>query len=266
MEAKVNTVEAQKGDKGDQGAAGKAGKDGKDGRDGSTGLTGSAGKDGVDGVDGVSIVDAIVDIDGHLVLTLSNGNEIDAGDLTEAWKESDKVIQILRGGGPNTQQIKEDIKNLQDRADANDTKNNEQDSRLTTNESDIDTLESRADANDTKNNEQDSRLTTNESDIDNLESRADANDVTNTQQNTRLTTLEARDEVFVFTTTQTITAFVPLIVNHNLSLVNRDAFIIRVADNTGEEINVENTSINNNSIRLDSFVTLPNAVITIIGF
>ena len=102
MEEKVATVKAMKGDKGDQGETGKEGKAGKDGKDGLKGDTGNAGKDGkdgVDGLDGISVVDAVVDFDGHLVLTLSNGNEIDAGDLTDVWSKSEKIVQIIRGGG-----------------------------------------------------------------------------------------------------------------------------------------------------------------------
>jgi hypothetical protein len=67
------------------GAPGKDGKNGKDGlpgpagRDGRDGKDGKDGVDGQDGKDGVSVVDAKIDFDGSLVITLSNGNEIDAG-------------------------------------------------------------------------------------------------------------------------------------------------------------------------------------------
>lgn len=67
------------------GAPGKDGKDGKDGKNGlpgPAGINGAPGKDGIDGEDGkdgVSVVDAKIDFDGSLVITLSNGNEIDAG-------------------------------------------------------------------------------------------------------------------------------------------------------------------------------------------
>jgi hypothetical protein len=62
-----------KGDKGDRGPAGP---------EGPVGPSGAPGKDGVDGAkgdDGVGVVDAKVDFDGSLVITLSNGAEIDAG-------------------------------------------------------------------------------------------------------------------------------------------------------------------------------------------
>lgn len=102
LQERVDTVQTIKGDTGDQGPEGKAGKDGKDGKDGLSGPTGLAGKDGsdgIDGADGVGIEDAVIDIDGHLVLTLTNGNEIDAGDLTDTFQNSDKIVQIIRGGG-----------------------------------------------------------------------------------------------------------------------------------------------------------------------
>ena len=94
---RINSVsEKDIGPKGDKGVDGKDGIDGKDGKDGkvgkigTTGLPGSDGndgkdgKDGTDGVpgtDGVSVVDVVIDIDGHLTVTLSDGNEIDAGSL-----------------------------------------------------------------------------------------------------------------------------------------------------------------------------------------
>jgi len=70
---------AMVGAQGPQGPAGKNGKDGRDGRDGLPGKDGVDGKDGQDGKDGVGVVDARVDFDGSLVITLSDGNEIDAG-------------------------------------------------------------------------------------------------------------------------------------------------------------------------------------------
>ena len=72
------------------GVDGAAGKDGKDGVPGPTGLRGKDGKNGQpgkdgapgkDGKDGTSVVDSEIAADGHLVLKLSNGNIIDAGEL-----------------------------------------------------------------------------------------------------------------------------------------------------------------------------------------
>jgi hypothetical protein len=92
----------QKGDKGDKGDKGLDGKNGKDGKDGKNGIgrDGKDGKDGVDGkdgIDGVSITDTYVDIDGHLTVKLSNGNEIDAGKLSGSGTEGYVVnTQVAR--------------------------------------------------------------------------------------------------------------------------------------------------------------------------
>ena len=85
LDSLVNTVTnvsqqvGPKGDKGDRGLSGKDGKDGVSGRDGRNGSDGKDGIDGSDGEDGVGVTNARVEFDGSLVLTLSDGNEIDAG-------------------------------------------------------------------------------------------------------------------------------------------------------------------------------------------
>lgn len=102
-----------------QGAQGPAGKDGKDGRngvDGKDGWPGSNGKDGLpglqgkqgpagadgkDGADGVSVVDAKVDFDNSLVIKLSDGTEIDAGQLNVGQAGS-SVSVIQQYSGPTT--------------------------------------------------------------------------------------------------------------------------------------------------------------------
>jgi hypothetical protein len=90
FEPRISSLEErqlQKGDKGDKGEKGDAGKDGKDGKNGLDGRNGLDGKDGSDGKNGktgkagVSVVSANIAIDDHLVLTLSDGKEIDAGEL-----------------------------------------------------------------------------------------------------------------------------------------------------------------------------------------
>jgi hypothetical protein len=88
---------AMVGEQGPKGSAGRDGKDGLNGRDGKHGVDGKDGKDGVDGVDGISVVDARVDFDGGLVITLSDGSEIDAGQIFSP--EVAQNIQIFRGGG-----------------------------------------------------------------------------------------------------------------------------------------------------------------------
>jgi hypothetical protein len=83
----VTKAVGPKGDKGDQGKTGPKGSTGPKGvagpkgDKGAEGKAGKAGKDGKNGQDGVSVVDANVDIDNHLVIVLSNGEEIDAGAL-----------------------------------------------------------------------------------------------------------------------------------------------------------------------------------------
>ena len=69
------------------GQDGKNGKDGRDGKQGPTGATGATGRDGVpgrdgvDGSDGISVQDAKIDFDGSLVITLSDGRELNVGEV-----------------------------------------------------------------------------------------------------------------------------------------------------------------------------------------
>jgi len=70
-----------KGDKGDIGLQGIAGINGQNGKDGLPGRDGKDGKDGVDGSHGISVVNASVALDGALVLELSDGTEVDVGEV-----------------------------------------------------------------------------------------------------------------------------------------------------------------------------------------
>lgn len=88
-----------KGEVGPQGPAGKDGKDGRNGVDGRDGKDGIDGKDGVDGKDAFLLYIAAVDFDGSLVITLSDGNQIDAGQLFSP--ETAQTIQIIKGGRRN---------------------------------------------------------------------------------------------------------------------------------------------------------------------
>ena len=104
LEAKLtelNNTPAKQGIQGPVGRDGKDGKDGQNGRDGINGKDGKDGKDGVDGSDGVSVTDAKIDFDGSLVVYLSNGNEIDCGQIL-----SPDVAQniIINSGGSGTSQ------------------------------------------------------------------------------------------------------------------------------------------------------------------
>jgi len=104
--SKIQAVEAIRGEKGDKGDPGPTGAKGPKGDKGDTGVgkdgkDGVAGKDGADGSngeDGVGVQDATVDFDGHLVLTLTNGEEVDAGsvkDINEA--QAPNVYNISMG-------------------------------------------------------------------------------------------------------------------------------------------------------------------------
>lgn len=105
LEAKLAELNNTPAMQGVQGPTGTAGKDGVDGKDGLNGVSGKDGKDGVNGVDGkdgISVVDAKIDFDGSLVVYLSDGNEIDCGQIL-----SPDVAQniIISSGGSGTSQV-----------------------------------------------------------------------------------------------------------------------------------------------------------------
>ena len=77
----VNKLKGEQGDRGRQGDKGDAGKNGKDGKDGRDGKDGTSGKNGQDGSDGISVVDAKIDFDDTLVFKLSDGKEINVGEV-----------------------------------------------------------------------------------------------------------------------------------------------------------------------------------------
>tara|TARA_R110000787_G_scaffold283551_1_gene396486 strand:+ start:72 stop:644 length:573 start_codon:yes stop_codon:yes gene_type:complete len=82
-----------KGDQGDRGHDGI-------GHDGKQGVQGVAGTDGTEGTDGVSITTATIDFDNHLVIKLSDGTEIDAGEI-QGNSSGDQYISSRSGGGGN---------------------------------------------------------------------------------------------------------------------------------------------------------------------
>lgn len=79
-QSQVN-ITKQEGPQGPQGVAGKDGRNGQDGINGRDGRDGEDGRNGVDGKDGISIVDVDIDIDNSLVVKLSDGTQIDAGQI-----------------------------------------------------------------------------------------------------------------------------------------------------------------------------------------
>jgi hypothetical protein len=91
------------GQDGRNGADGRDGKDGRPGRDGYPGVKGAdglPGRDGIDGVDGVSVMDANIDFDGSLIITLSNGRVINVGEVV-SQDLADK-IQVISTMSTNT--------------------------------------------------------------------------------------------------------------------------------------------------------------------
>jgi len=106
-----------KGDKGDKGDTGERGLNGKDGRDGTNGLPGLPGangrdgvngKDGVDGTDGVGIASVEVLFDNTLLVRLTDGTEIDAGEITVNATGNGQTVVVQQypsdggGGGGST--------------------------------------------------------------------------------------------------------------------------------------------------------------------
>ena len=98
---RVNSI--RDGRDGANGSDGRDGLDGRPGRDGAQGPAGPAGRDGVngiDGVDGVSVTDAKIDFDGSLIISLSNGREINVGEVVAA--DVAEKIRVLTYGGGNS--------------------------------------------------------------------------------------------------------------------------------------------------------------------
>ena len=96
------------------GVNGRDGKDGLPGRDGLTGAQGPAGrdgKDGKDGQDGVSVTNAYIDFDGGLVITLSNGAELNVGEVVPM--ELASQIKVITNGGGTSQYVLDTLEFLQ---------------------------------------------------------------------------------------------------------------------------------------------------------
>jgi hypothetical protein len=93
----------EKGEKGEKGPVGERGKDGKNGINGKDGVDGKDGKDGKNGIkgkDGVGVKDVTLAADSHLVMTMTDGREIDAGDMELVMG---KVQHIISTQLPNNQ-------------------------------------------------------------------------------------------------------------------------------------------------------------------
>ena len=103
----LNGKDGKDGAQGPKGDPGKDGKDGRDGKDGVDGKAGPSGKDGKDGADGVSITNVEVDFDNRVRVFLSNGEEIDAGEIQISSKDGDIVNVGMRGSSENSKAVYE---------------------------------------------------------------------------------------------------------------------------------------------------------------
>jgi hypothetical protein len=112
----VKSASIRDGKDGINGAKGEKGDTGLRGIDGANGKDGINGKDGLDGADGVGVTDARIDFDGSLIITLSNGNEINAGEVVSL--DTAEKIKVIGNGGGTSQYVLDAIESLQTQIDA----------------------------------------------------------------------------------------------------------------------------------------------------
>ena len=96
-------LQGPKGDQGDRGFDGTNGKDGYNGKDGI---------DGVDGKDGVGVQDAYIDFDGSLVIKLTDGRELNVGEVVPM--DVAEKIKVIGNGGGTSQSVLDSLESLQD--------------------------------------------------------------------------------------------------------------------------------------------------------
>lgn len=112
IEKRVASIQdGRDGINGTDGRDGRDGKPGKDGAQGRQGAQGPAGKDGRDGIDGISVSNAYLDFDGGLVIVLSNGNEINVGEVMPM--ELSNQIKVITNGGGTSQSVLDTLTSLQ---------------------------------------------------------------------------------------------------------------------------------------------------------
>ena len=117
IEKRVASIQdGRDGINGTDGRDGRDGKPGKDGAPGRQGPQGPAGKDGKDGIDGISVANAYLDFDGGLVITLSNGNEINVGEIVPM--ELASQIKVITNGGGTSQYVLDTLASLQTQIDS----------------------------------------------------------------------------------------------------------------------------------------------------
>ena len=98
LEKRIITIQdGRDGINGSDGRDGKDGRNGKDGLNGKQGPQGVPGRDGVDGIDGVSVSNANIDFDGSLIIALSDGREINVGEVVS--QDLQERIKIVTSGG-----------------------------------------------------------------------------------------------------------------------------------------------------------------------
>jgi hypothetical protein len=110
IDVKANSL--QDGKDGLQGAKGEKGDRGFDGTNGKDGYNGKDGIDGVDGKDGVGVRDAYIDFDGSLIIKLTDGTEINVGEVVPM--DVAEKIKIIGNGGGTSQSVLDSLESLQD--------------------------------------------------------------------------------------------------------------------------------------------------------
>jgi hypothetical protein len=117
VEDRVKTIKDGK-----DGKNGVDGKQGKDGKDGKAGADGRNGKDGINGVsgergqDGVGVQDAHIDFDGSLIISLTNGTELNVGEVVPV--DVAEKIRVIGNGGGTSQFVLDTLASLQASIDA----------------------------------------------------------------------------------------------------------------------------------------------------
>jgi hypothetical protein len=98
LEKRIITIkDGRDGINGKDGRDGKDGKAGRDGINGKQGPQGPKGQDGIDGLDGVSVANANIDFDGSLIIALSDGTEINVGEVVST--DLQERIKVITSGG-----------------------------------------------------------------------------------------------------------------------------------------------------------------------
>jgi hypothetical protein len=109
IDVKAKTL--QDGKDGLQGAKGEKGDRGFDGVNGKDGYNGKDGIDGVDGKDGVGVQDAYIDFDGSLIIKLTDGTEINVGEVVPM--DVAEKIKVIGNGGGTSQSVLDSLTSLQ---------------------------------------------------------------------------------------------------------------------------------------------------------